>query len=122
MRQLLTLSLALAFTASVLAQTSPPHPSQLQQNVGLMATAAANEWVRDIEVTQVGTYLDNDHHYVWFSVTPETCRTTSPNVMFFNDTQPGGKAMLASLTTALTAKRKVDVNATGCQIVELYLK
>jgi hypothetical protein len=40
----------------------------------------------------------------------------------FNETQPGGKALFASLTVALINKRKVGLRYDGCDIIEVYLK
>ena len=80
--------------------------------------------MRDVEVVQVGTYQADTGHFVWFTATIQECKTASPGnpVMHFNETQPGGKALLAILMTALVNKRKVDVQGNGCEIFEVYLK
>lgn len=90
----------------------------------LSAPAAANEWVQDVAVTRIGTYQELAKHYVWFSVVPQECMAEFPSnpVMYFEDNQPGGKALMAVLMTALVNQRKVDVQAKGCQIYEVYLK
>lgn len=93
--------------------------------IGLLSgQASANESMSNVEVVQIGTYQANASHFVWFSATPEECKAASPAnpVMGFSETQPGGKAMLAVLMTALVNKRKVDVQASGCSIFEIYLK
>lgn len=85
---------------------------------------AAYEWLHDIEVVKVGTYQSATGHFVWLSTTPPGCTTAvSQNpVMTFDDSKPGGKALLAVLISALVSKRKIDLQAEGCQIVEVHLK
>lgn len=93
--------------------------------IGLFSgQASANESMSNVDVVQIGTYQGNANHFVWFSATPEECKAASPTnpVMGFSETQPGGKAMLAVLMTALVNKRKVDVQASGCSIFEIYLR
>lgn len=75
-------------------------------------------FIGDIKVTQIGTYQHGPAHFVWFSVAIPGCSTT----MGFDETRPGGKALFATLTTALVSGRKVDVRYNGCDIVEVYLK
>jgi hypothetical protein len=84
----------------------------------------ANEWVRNIEVVQIGTYQATTDHFVWFTTTPAECQEADPArpIMRFSETQPGGKALLATLMTALVNKRRVDLQASGCSVVEIYLK
>lgn len=86
--------------------------------------AIANEWMNNVEVLQIGTYQEQPDHFVWFTATPAECKASDPvrPVMRFTETQPGGKSMLAVLMTALVNKRKVDVQASGCSIFEIYLK
>lgn len=90
----------------------------------VMATTAvqatANEWVRDVEVTQLGTYQGATHHFVWSGSLSQECKS-SPT-MYFDDSMPGGKALMLVLTTALINKRKVDYQVVGCDILEVYLK
>jgi hypothetical protein len=90
----------------------------------LSGQAVANESMRDVEVVQIGSYQANSDHFVWFTATTQECKTASPGnpVMNFSETQPGGKSLLAILMTALVNKRKVDVQASGCSIFEIYLK
>ena len=85
-----------------------------------MPQAAANEWVRDVEVTQLGAYQAATHHFVWFGTLSQECKN-SPT-MYFDDSKPGGKALMAVLTAALINKRRVDYQASGCDITEIYLK
>ncbi|WP_115563406.1 hypothetical protein [Xanthomonas arboricola] len=80
----------------------------------------ASEWVRDVEVTQLGAYQAATHHFVWFGSLSQECKN-SPT-MYFDDTKIGGKALLAVLMTALVNKRRIDYQAAGCEIVEVYLK
>ncbi|MCF5927703.1 hypothetical protein L2249_04905 [Xanthomonas perforans] len=82
--------------------------------------ASANESVRDVEVVQLGTYQASTIHFVWFGSLSQECKS-SPT-MYFDDAKPGGKALMAVLTAALINKRKVDYQAAGCDIVEVYLK
>lgn len=90
----------------------------------LIPRADAAEWLHDIEVVKVGAYQSGTGHFVWFSTTPPGCTTAvSQNpVMNFDDSKPGGKALLAVLISALVSKRKVDLQAEGCQIFEVHLK
>ncbi|NIJ91084.1 hypothetical protein FHR49_003923 [Xanthomonas campestris] len=83
-------------------------------------TGLANEWVRDVEVTQLGTYQAINTHFVWFGSLSQECKT-SPT-MYFDESKPGGKSLMAVLMSALVNKRKVDYQAAGCDIVEVYLK
>ncbi|MBB3780257.1 hypothetical protein FHY16_003040 [Xanthomonas campestris] len=85
-----------------------------------MPQAPANEWVRDVEVTQLGAYQAATHHFVWFGSLSQECKN-SPT-MYFNDSKSGGKTLMVLLTAALLNKRKVDYQAAGCEIVEAYLK
>ncbi|NYH50333.1 hypothetical protein [Xanthomonas arboricola] len=82
--------------------------------------AAANEWVRDVEVTQLGAYQASAAHSVWFGSTAQECKA-SP-MMYFDEKKPGGKALKATLLAALVNERKVDYQASGCDIVEVYLR
>ncbi|MCW0459359.1 hypothetical protein NB717_000427 [Xanthomonas sacchari] len=86
--------------------------------------ASANESMQNLDVVQLGTYQAHADHFVWLSDTPAECKAAVPTnaVLHFQDDQPGGKAMLAVLMTALMNKRKIDVQTNGCDIVEVYLK
>lgn len=78
----------------------------------------AASWISSVEVVQIGTYQHASTHFVWFSASSPECQ----GVLSFNHDAPGGKALFATLTTALISKRKVDVQVNGCDIVEVYLK
>jgi hypothetical protein len=80
--------------------------------------SATNGFIANVKVAQIGTYQHNAAHFVWFSVAIPGCTTT----MSFDESRPGGKALFATLTTALVSGRKVDVRYNGCDIVEVYLK
>ncbi|MCW0393705.1 MULTISPECIES: hypothetical protein [Xanthomonas] len=84
----------------------------------------ANEWMNDVEVTQMNAYQSGTGHFVWFTSLPEECKTASPSapIMTFDEAQSGGKGMLAIAMAALLNKRKVNVQANGCSIIEIYLK
>jgi len=84
----------------------------------------ATEWTNDVEIIQVSTYQSRTGHFVWFTALPNECKNESPSapIMQFDESEPGGKSMLAILMTALINKRKVTVQASGCKIVEIYLK
>jgi hypothetical protein len=96
-------------------------------SVGLLSSGAcfANQWINDTQVIQVGTYQNSPGHYVWFaSGSPSECVSAVPRnpTLNFNEANPGGKSLLATLTTALVANRKVTVQVSQCNIVEVYLK
>ncbi|MDQ1091083.1 hypothetical protein QE400_000496 [Xanthomonas sacchari] len=86
--------------------------------------ASANESMQNVDVVQLGTYQAHTDHFVWLSDTPAECKAAVPGnaVLHFQDDQPGGKALLAVLMTALVNKRKIDVQTKDCNIVEVYLK
>ena len=85
--------------------------------------ASANESMQNLDVGQLGTYQAHAVHFVLLADTQAECKATSGNhVLHFQDDQPGGKALLAVLMTALVNKRKIDVQTNGCDIVEVYLK
>ncbi len=86
-----------------------------------VSPASANEWVKDVEVQKIGTYHSATDHFVWFTTTPMECQALT-GVMHFDEAQPGGKALLATFMTALVNKRKLDVQADGCKIFEVYLR
>ena len=82
-------------------------------------------WTYDIQVTKLSSYQDSTAHFVWFSTHPlsgcEAAEPTNP-VSRFYDSNPGGKAMLSILLTALTSNATVDVDVNGCHISEVYIK
>lgn len=84
----------------------------------LSGLAWGASWTNDVEVVRIGTYQHSAAHFVWFSAPVPECQGT----LSFNHDAPGGKAMLATLTAALISKRKVDVQANGCDIVEIYMR
>lgn len=87
----------------------------------LLATAtvrAEQQFISNIKVVQIGAYQHSPGHFVWFSEALPGC-TSTPS---FDESRPGGKALLALLTTALVTSRKVDVRYAGCDITEIYLK
>lgn len=90
----------------------------------LSGSASANESMQNVDVVQLGTYQAHTDHFVYLSDTPAECKAAVPGnaVLHFQDDQPGGKALLAVLMTALVNKRKIDVQTNGCDIVEVYLK
>ncbi|MBO9828342.1 hypothetical protein J7373_08805 [Xanthomonas sp. A2111] len=88
----------------------------------LSGSASANESMQNLDVVQLGTYQAHTDHFVWLSDTPAECKATGNPVLHFQDDQPGGKALLAILMTALVNKRKIDVQTNGCDLVEVYLK
>ena len=85
----------------------------------------ANQWVSNATISQLGTYQHDAGHFVWLStgVVAECLNRVPGNpTLYFRDDRPGGKSMMATLTTALVANRRVDVQVNGCDIVEVYLK
>ncbi len=89
------------------------------------SVCVANQWVSNTTVYQLGTYQHSSAHFVWLStgVVADCQRANpgNPSLIFFDD-QPGGKSLMATLTTALVANRKVVVQVNGCDIVEVYLQ
>jgi hypothetical protein len=83
-------------------------------------SAQAGEWMRGVEVRQLGTYQHATHHFVWFSSAPPTTQCT--HVIRFDDAVGGGKGLMAVLMAALVNKRPVDVQIDGCNIMEVYLR
>lgn len=81
-------------------------------------SATAQQFVSDVKVVQIGAYQYSPGHFVWFSVALPGCTGTAQ----FDESKPGGKALLAMLTTALINGRKVDVRYDTCDITEVYLK
>lgn len=79
---------------------------------------AVPKFIDSVDVVQVGTYQHGAAHFVWFSASIPEC----PTPLSFNDAQPGGKALFATLTIALINKRKVGLRYDGCDILEVYLK
>lgn len=88
----------------------------------LSGSVSANESMQNVDVVQLGTYQAHADHFVWLSDTPAECKATGNAVLHFQEDQPGGKALLAVLMTALVNKRKIDVQTKHCDIVEVYLK
>ena len=75
-----------------------------------------------MNVTQIGAYPHATGHYVWFTARSTECANTANGVYSFDEAQPGGKGVLAMLTTALVNNRKVLVRSSGCTITEVYLR
>lgn len=87
--------------------------------------AAENAWVRDVKVVQFGTYQHSTIHFVWLSSgTVPACQQQDPTnpTLRFDENNAGGKSMVSVLTAAVISKVNVDVQVTGCQIIEVYLK
>lgn len=85
----------------------------------------ANQWVKNVKVTQLGTYQYAPNHYVWLSVdAPAECKQENPAnpTLYFSESNPGGKSMLSVLMTAIATKSTVDVQVKGCDIVEVYIR
>lgn len=82
-------------------------------------------WVRDVKVVQFGTYQHNSIHFVWLSSgNVPVCEQDSPSqpTLRFDENSVGGKSLVSVLTAAVISKVTVDVQVTGCQIIEVYLK
>ncbi len=91
----------------------------------LVQTSFANEWINDVEIVKVGTYQHSTLHFVWLSTgNLSECQTANPSnpVLSFDEAQLGGKSLMSVIISALMAKRKVDVQVNGCDIVEIYLR
>ncbi|WP_131453119.1 hypothetical protein [Xanthomonas citri] len=82
--------------------------------------ASANEWVRDVEVTQLGAYQASAAHFVWFGSLAQECKNSPTR--YFDEAKTGGRALMATLLAALVNKRKVDYQAAGCDIIEVYIR
>lgn len=85
---------------------------------------AANVWLNDVKVIQLGTYQDFPVHFVWTSLgTIPECAAVSPNpVLNFSEESKGGKSLVAVLTAAIVATRNVSIQIDGCKIIEVYLR
>lgn len=86
--------------------------------------SASAEFIETTEISQIGAYQAATTHYVWLStgISAECAAQGTNSVLAFDEAQPGGKGLLAILTSALLNKRKVSVRTSGCNIVEVYLK
>jgi hypothetical protein len=87
--------------------------------------AWANQWVDNTQVQMVSTYQDNPTHFVWlYSGTVAECITANPSnpTLNFSEQAPAGKSLLAVLLTAVATQRNVNVQVSGCSIVEVYFK
>ncbi|WP_127169384.1 hypothetical protein [Xanthomonas sp. BRIP62415] len=83
--------------------------------------ALENEWVPDVEVTQLGAYQASAAHFVWFGSLAQECKN-SP-AMYYDKARSGVRlCLMATLLAALVNKRKTDYQAAGCDIVEAYLR
>lgn len=93
--------------------------------MGIVSPTYANEWANNVDVIKVGTYQDIGTHFVWLSsgIVAE-CQATNPSnpTLLFNEQAQGGKAIFAVLLTAIAAQRKIDVQVSGCNIVEVYFR
>lgn len=83
----------------------------------------ANERLLNQDLIKVGAYQNATVHYVWLSTTGAECQTAKPGnpVYSYDEASVGGKAMTALLMAALLNKRKIEVEAAGCNIVEVYI-
>jgi hypothetical protein len=91
--------------------------------IAILLLSAANvgaeqQFISNIKVVQIGAYQHSPGHFVWFSIALPGCASTPS----FDESRPGGKALLTLLTTALVGGRKVDVRYQACDITEIYLK
>ena len=92
---------------------------------GIIASAANADWVKNVNVTKIGTYQYSESHFVWLSKHPVSeCQSTGTRnpVLHFSEANPGGKSLLAMLMAAIVSKSSVDVQVKGCDIIEVYLK
>jgi hypothetical protein len=85
---------------------------------------AANAWLNDVKIVQLGTYQDSPVHFVWTSLgTIPECAAVSQNpVLNFSEESKGGKSLVAVLTAAIVATRNVAIQVDGCKIIEVYLR
>jgi hypothetical protein len=87
----------------------------------LMFCGSAHALTLDnVEVVQIGTYHHVAAHFVWFTAAPPAAQCATP--LSFDESQQGGKSLMAVLITALVNKRKIDVRYEGCDITEIYLR
>jgi hypothetical protein len=86
---------------------------------------SANIWLTNRTVTQIGTYGTSPVHFVWISGGPGSeCQSADPNnsTLRFNEESAGGKSLMAVLLAALLSGRSVDVQTSGCDIFEVYIR
>lgn len=83
----------------------------------------ANEQLVNQDLLKLGAYQNATVHYVWLSSTGAECRAVNPGnpVYSYDEASVGGKAMTALFMAALLNKRKIEVQVSGCSIVEVYL-
>ena len=85
----------------------------------------ASEWVNDVQLTRLSAYQDKSTHYVWLSsgVVAE-CQTENPGnpTLLFSEKAEGGKTLMGILMVAIITKQQIDVQVSGCEIVEVYLR
>lgn len=74
----------------------------------------ANGSIRDVEATQIGAYQAVSAHFVRFSALSSECKI-SPTI-HVDEAKLGGKALVATLITALLNKRKVCCQAACCEM------
>src|ERR1051326_5645789 len=85
--------------------------------------AHANQWFNGVTVTRVSGYQYAGTHFVWLSsgAGSECQAANSSNPVFnFNENSSNGKSLLTLLMTALVAQRSVNVQVSGCDVVEMY--
>ena len=93
--------------------------------IGSQMAAAQNVWIHDVKIAKFGTYQHSTLHFVWLSSgTVPACQQQSPSnpTLHFDEASPGGKTLVSVMTAAVIAKANVDVQVSGCQIIEVYLK
>lgn len=83
----------------------------------------ANERLLNQDVLKLGAYQHATVHYVWLPSMGAECKAANPGnpVYSYDEASVGGKAMTALLLAALLNKRKIEVDTSGCTIVEVYL-
>jgi len=82
----------------------------------LSSTVSAT-WLHNTQVTQLSSYANSNHHWVWLSNAHPECS----HVLHFNSSLPGGKETFSILMAAYMGKKKVDIDAVGCSISEVYV-
>lgn len=87
--------------------------------------SASAEHIQTTEISQLSAYQSGSTHFVWLSTgVSAECQATNPSnpVLAFDESQVGGKGLLALITSALINKRQVSVRISGCTITEIYLR
>lgn len=85
----------------------------------LTTNSYANVWINNVTVTQLSSYAVSGTHFVWTSGGfGGECTATPLN---FDENAGAGKSLFALLLSAFLSGKQVNIQASGCNIVEVYI-